>query len=262
MSRNTAPACLLLCGLLLAPGAWAQDDAEEETLIVDLRPDTGVRGAASQNFGDSTLPGYTSKAWDDFTIDRRMEMTRGLAWFQPGWGGESVSFLVEVADRPGGAEAGGRVVLDATGRYDASTGNVAFDFRGAELPPGTWWLTVQAGGGYDAFREVRWHRANPGSPRGSEFHWHQPGGGSGLGSNPVKGSTGGAAPADLAFRLFGEPASVSATVRAGGEEDDLARRIAFGALAAVCLGAAFYLFLMILNPHMRRRAEHRWFGAR
>lgn len=181
------------------------DECEVVSLTIVNQLYEGDNGGAAQDFGDADAEELSVKLWDDFTTSEAIGLTSGQAFFTPtDWGGfATIDFLVEIADGPGGAEAGGTVVLSTVGigRTD-DTGIVEFDFGGAALPQGTWWVSVQALGGRPAFGQVFWGRTNVNDPNGSEHYFHNPGGGFGHGPDPVPGSVAFAAgPADLAFTL-------------------------------------------------------------
>ncbi len=152
------------------------------------------------DFSDAGYESYSVKQWDDFAIEEDdLLLGAGHAHFYPaGWGGYgSVDFLVEISDAPGGAEAGANVLLSTVGTGE--DGTVFWDFAGAALPPGTYWLSVQATSGFINYGMIYWHRANDGYPNDSEHYYHNPGGGHGHGTDPSPGSSWYDSPADLAF---------------------------------------------------------------
>ncbi len=177
------------------------DECELHTapVIIEQLADS-TEAAAAQNFNDSAYPTYTIKEWDDFTVSSDVLLGTGEATFDPTtWGGYStIPFLVEVATAPGGAQAGATVVASTTGT--GSAGIVSWDFAQAPLPAGTYWLSVQAGGGFDAYGMVQWRRSNVTHPNGSQHYFHNPGGGWGHGTVPAPYSTWSPyQPGDLAF---------------------------------------------------------------
>ncbi len=168
--------------------------------------------AYAMTFNDVGIPQYNVKQWDDFALEDATALGRGEAYFYPSdWEGlASVPFLIEVSDAPGGAEAGANVVLSTTGTGVPGTGVVEWDFGAQTLPAGTWWLSVQAQGGYD-YGLIGWLRANHGAPVGSEHYFHNPNGGFGEGTEPV--------PASMTY-LYSSPADLGFSLRrAGGATD-------------------------------------------
>ncbi len=155
----------------------------------------------AQSFDDAGYPPFNTKQWDDFTTTEAVLLGTGQAWFQPAnWGGYGqVSFLVEIADAPGGAEAGGNVLRSTTG--SGANGIVTWDFHGSPLPAGTYWLSVQASGGFGSYGLVNWVRAAKKVPHGSQHYFHNPGGGYGHGTDPTPGSSWYGTPADMSFVL-------------------------------------------------------------
>jgi hypothetical protein len=180
------------------------DDCElsEGGLVVYQAPDANGYVYA-QSFDDLGVPQYSIKEWDDFTVSAPTPLGKGSAFFTPpDWSGFwMIPFLVEIADAPGGAEAGANVVHSTYGYGEMGSGLVSWDFNDATLPAGTWWLSVQAMGGYNQGGFVYWRRSGGGNPNGSEHYFHNPGGGWGVGTAPVPGSAVYGAPADLAFLL-------------------------------------------------------------
>lgn len=158
----------------------------------------------AQDFTDVGYAEYNTKAWDDFTIGSDVVLTMGEAYF---WTNDAASFgfirfLVEIATAPGGAEAGASVVLSTIGSGVTGTQRVEWDFGGATLPAGTYWISVQAVGGFSVTGQVYWRRANLSRVRGSEHYMHNPGGAWGESTDPEPGSAWFDTPADLAFFLY------------------------------------------------------------
>ncbi|MCK4340734.1 MAG: hypothetical protein KAY37_03300 [Phycisphaerae bacterium] len=175
------------CDLLPNPPLLKQLPAEDAVLAMD--------------FSDAGYPQFSTKQWDDITLADDQLLGTGQAFFYPEtWGGYgSIDFLVELADAPGGAEAGANVLLTTIG--SGAAGLIYWDFGGEVLPSGTYWLSVQASGGFINYGMVNWYRANEWHPNGSEHYYHNPGGGHGHGTDPAPGSTWHNTPADLAFIL-------------------------------------------------------------
>lgn len=171
---------------------------------VVAQPASGGGTALAQDFSDAGMSQYNVKEWDDFTLSTPRRLGRGQAFFFPtNWRGFGVvPFRVEVATAPGGAQAGATVLLTATGAGEAGTGIVRWDFKGAILPAGAYWISVQANGGYSTYDVVYWLRTNVGSPNSSEHYFHNPGNGFHAGSAPIPGSAYYGSPADMAFLLF------------------------------------------------------------
>ncbi len=159
-------------------------------------------GAYAQSFADTYMPTYSVKSWDDFSTEEAVHLGAGRAFFRPyDWEGcRYYDFLVEGADAPGGAEAGAQVVLSTYGWGEFGTGVVSWDFDDALLPAGTWWLSVQASGGYYLDGLVYWYRSNVSNPNGSEHYLHNPSGVFGV-SDPTPASEFFGTTADLAFEL-------------------------------------------------------------
>ena len=170
--------------------------------ILEQMP-SGASVAFAQDFSDVGIPEYNVKEWDDFTISAPLRFGRGQAFFSPeDWGGFGViPFRVEVANAPGGAQAGATVVLSVMGTGEMGTGIVNWDFQGGLLPAGTWWLSVQATGGFGPYSMAYWKRTNVGTPNGSQHYFHNPGNAWGYGTTPVLGSMVYGSSADLAFIL-------------------------------------------------------------
>jgi M6 family metalloprotease-like protein len=176
------------------------DECELSRVVPLLEQWPTDSSVAAQSFADAGGPEYSTKAWDDFTLARETAIYGGEAVFSSDWAGYNfIPFLVEIADAPGGAEAGKHVVL-STQAYGVG-GFVSWDFAGAVLPAGRWWLSVSATGGYELYRQVFLHRANEGAPNGSEHYIHNPGGGFGMGTGVVPASRWYDTRADLAFFL-------------------------------------------------------------
>ena len=175
------------------------DECELSDNPVLIKQDMGENFVNAQSLDDDGFPTFSTKQWDDFTAWSDVLLGTGRATFAPpGWTGYGViPFLVEVATAPGGAEAGATVVASTTGV--GAAGIVSWNFNGAPLPEGTYWLSVQAVGGFIDHGMVYWMRANEGQPHGSEHYFHNPGGGWGKGPAPLPYSQWPAAPADLAF---------------------------------------------------------------
>ncbi|MCK4341957.1 MAG: hypothetical protein KAY37_09570 [Phycisphaerae bacterium] len=151
------------------------------------------------DYSDCGYPEFSVKQWDDITITEPAVFGAGQAYFRPEtWGGFGmIDFLVELADAPGGAEAGANVLLSTIG--SGEDGLISWDFGGAPLLPGTYWLSVQATGGYATYGMVYWYRSNNMRPNDSEHYYHNPGGGHGHGTDPTPGSEWWDFPADLAL---------------------------------------------------------------
>lgn len=187
----------------------------------------------AQSFADVGMDQYSTKAWDDFTVTENTFLTSGRAYFTPSmWGGHLlVDFKVEVADVPGGAEAGGRVLHSTIGRGQYGSGVVTWDFAGAPLAAGTYWISVQALGGFHVDGQVYWCRANTYPVRGSEHYLHNPGGAFGYGSAPVPGAWWKGSAADLALVQYrqasfdrnsnGVPDACDPDCNRNGRPDDL-----------------------------------------
>ncbi len=170
--------------------------------VADQPPKGLFDVAYAQSFDDFGYPTLSLKGWDDFTLSSASALTTGQAYFWPeDWTGFArISFLVEIADRPGGYQAqGGTTLLSTVGTGHFGTGLVTWDFGGAVLPRGKYWISVQARGGFWPFGLVCWYRTNLGSPNGSQHYIHNPGGGFGEGTQPFLGSAWYGDPADLAF---------------------------------------------------------------
>ncbi|MCD4670296.1 MAG: hypothetical protein K8S14_07610, partial [Actinomycetia bacterium] len=178
-------------------------DVARGPLDVNQQPD-GSEVSYAQNY-DDVYPAATIKSWDDFTLANPTSLSSGEAFFTPvDWSGfGQVDFLVEIADAPGGAEIGANVVFSALVTGESGTGIVRWRCDDLVLPSGTWWLSVQATGGYPEHSIVFWSRSNVGSPNGSEHYFHNPGGYWTGDSAPTPGSELFGVPADLAFRLEG-----------------------------------------------------------
>ncbi len=153
----------------------------------------------AQDCADAGYPLFSTKEWDDFTTATDVCLGTGRAFFHPdNWGGYgTIGFLVEVADIPGGAEAGGHVLASTIG--SGANGIVNWDFAGTPLPAGTYWLSVQASGGFSSYGWIYQHRANKTHPNGSQHYYHNPLGGQGHGTAPTPGSSWWGTTADVAF---------------------------------------------------------------
>jgi subtilisin family serine protease len=163
-------------------------------------PGAGRDRVVAQDFSDVGYSDYSTKAWDDFATDTEVRLTTGTAYFAAEtWAAfDRARFLVEIADRAGGAEAGGLVIFTTTGRGSAVGGLVTWDFGGAVLPAGTYWLSVQALG-FSDYVQYFWIRANVSAPSGSEHFIHNPGDGFEHGADPRPGAEWYDLPADLGF---------------------------------------------------------------
>lgn len=161
----------------------------------------GAFGIVAQDVPLSGPEQFDTKEWDDFTLTEDTLLTTGRAFFtiQPGY--SAVPFFVEIAEGPGGIEAGELVFVLTIGDYDDASGVVSFDFGGIILPAGTWWISVSATGLIPSEQQVFWRRANVLHPSGSEHWFHNFGGGFGVGTNPIPGADFAGAPADLAWAL-------------------------------------------------------------
>ena len=177
------------------------DECELSQVSAVIDQPAGDSAVYAQDFSDSSYTDnhrYSVKVWDDFTLTHEAKLLTGEATFFRNWlGYDTIPFLVEVADAPGGAEAGKNVVLSA--EAFGAHGFVFWNFDGATLPAGRWWLSISATGGFDDYGVVGLYRANDGAPNGSEHYMHNPGGGFGVGTGVVPGSRYYGSRADLAF---------------------------------------------------------------
>jgi len=174
------------------------------SLVLLEQSSDGTGGQIAMSFDDAGFSDFSLKMWDDFTLDAPRTLTTGRAEFNESWDGFGViPFLVEVADMPGGSEAGATVVATTMGHAEVGSNIVEWAFDNVMLPEGAWWLSVRATGGFQSFGTVAWQFANNGAPSGSEAYYHNPGGGWGNGTNPQPISQVNGLPRDMAFTLDG-----------------------------------------------------------
>jgi hypothetical protein len=195
---------------ILGPGGYNQAPALDNFSYGDYEPavivdqSAGLTGGyiQSQDFPD--IPTYSVSVFDDFTIGTAYEITE-LTALGRDYYGSPASNLSVVAGIYASPDLTIPPIVSASG-IEVS-GNLLFNFGGAMLPAGTYWVSARvvrpnsAGGWY-------WNLRAPVS--GSQAMWHNPGGGFGRGTSPLRlGDV--LVQADLAFLLYGIPRGTTAT---------------------------------------------------
>lgn len=189
--------------LMLTHGA-----GRAEVLVDQSAGQTG-RYIQSQEFPD--LPAYTAVAFDDFTIGTPFNLT-SLTVFGRDFYGNPANNLSVVAGIYAAPDLTGAPILCARG-VEVRAGalaNLVFDFGGATLPAGTYWL-----GAYIVRpnSQAGWYWQLRLPITRSQAMWHNPGGGFGLGTTPTRlGDV--LEESDLAFILNGNPSAPAATATA------------------------------------------------
>lgn len=188
--------------LLLAADAGAG-------VIVDQSAGQTGRYLQSQEFPD--LPAYTVAVFDDFTIGAPFNLT-SLTVFGRDFYGNPANNLAVIAGIYAAPDLTTAPIMSASG-IEVRTGalaNLVFDFGGATLPAGTYWL-----GAYIVRpnSQAGWYWQLRLPITRSQAGWHNPGGGFGLGTTPTRlGNV--LEESDLAFILNGNPSAPAATATA------------------------------------------------
>jgi len=174
----------------------------EPSVIVDQSAGQTGGYIQSQDFPD--IPTYSVSVFDDFTISTAYEITELTALGRDYYGSPASNRGV-VAGIYASPDLTIPPIVSASGIEIG--GNLLFNFGGAVLPAGTYWVSAHvvrpnsAGG---------WHWNLRASVSGSQAMWHNPGGGYGLGTSPLRLDAV-LVQADLAFLLYGIPRETTAT---------------------------------------------------
>ena len=161
------------------------------TPIVTQLPDETLFSLSSQLFTDVGFIEYSTKIFDDFTINAAYTLTTltvyGIERGDPTY---NVAVTAEISSTPDYNAA----ILSVVGTQVGD--DLIFDFGGALLAPGTYWLTAYVTRPNDPGSQWFWNQAVlPVS--GSVPYWHNPAGAQGFGTDPIPIGT----DRDLAFTL-------------------------------------------------------------
>ncbi len=177
--------------------------------IVNQAPGTSL-GIDSQNPTD--FPTFRSQAFDDFTIAAPTFITTFTAYgFDLKYDSGTMTYIPDPSlPTNTGVNAGiyttpnatTAPILSTTGSEDASR-NLNFNFGGALLAPGTYWVSAWVDRPYGATTS-RWLWRTYTPVSGSQAIWHNPLNGWGQGGSPQNvGPLVGAGSVDLAYTLNG-----------------------------------------------------------
>jgi hypothetical protein len=147
------------------------------------------------------LPEVSTLLFDDFSIGS----TYALSTFTV-FGGEGgdPSFNVAVTAGVYAAPDATTVPLLSVLGFEDGSGNLQFDFLGAQLPAGSYWITGYVTRPFGDGGQWFWNQRLP--VTGSETILHNPGGGLGFGTAPIPASTAITdIPQDGAWILSGDP---------------------------------------------------------
>jgi PEP-CTERM motif len=193
-SKNRIGALVLSLSLLLPIAASAGVIIDQSATL------TGI-GTASQDFPD--FPSFSSATFDDIVLSTAYNLG-ALTAYGVEQGDPSANTAV-TAGIYAAADWTTSPLLTVSGSQVGQ--DLVFDFGGAPLGPGTYWLAVWVTRPF--VTGGQWFWANRTPVNGSDSVFHNPGGGFGLGTSPIDvGVTG-----DQAFKLEGtavpEPASMT-----------------------------------------------------
>jgi hypothetical protein len=171
---------------------------EARATSIVLQTSTPAGNRISQQFPDQ--PTFSSYEFDDFTTSQSFDLTTLTVFGTEG--GNSAFNVAVTAEIWSGLPGSGAIVLSATGSQSGA--DLQFNFGGALLLPGTYWLTAYVtrpvgGGGGQWF----WDTSVP--VTGSQSFFYNPGGGFARGTTPITGSPFLGAPENQAFSLDGDP---------------------------------------------------------
>src|SRR5262245_19512325 len=159
-------------------------------LVVQL-PDETLFSLSSQLFTDVGFVEFSTKIFDDFTIGAAYNLTTltvyGIELGDPTY---NVAVTAEISSTPDYNAA----ILSAVGTQIGD--DLVFDFGGALLAPGTYWLTAYVTRPYDPGLQWFWDQAVL-PVNGSVPYWHNPTGAQGFGTDPIPIGT----DRDMAFTL-------------------------------------------------------------
>jgi hypothetical protein len=187
MCRNyTLTAALLILGY----NAPAVAD-----IIVDQPVTSGQN--SSQYFPD--FPTCSGQAFDDFALNQTFRLTTFRAFGIEAVNSHPAANISVTAEIRSAANISSPILLSAVGSEVGT--DLVFDFGGATLGPGTYWISAYVTRPYGTGGQWYWSGHQP--VTGNAAKYHNPGGGFGLGNDPVDLVSG--QPSDLAFRLEGTP---------------------------------------------------------
>jgi hypothetical protein len=164
-------------------------------IIVDQPVTSGQY--SSQDFPD--FPTYSGQAFDDFALNQTFRLTTFRAFGIEAVNSHPAANTSVTAEIRSAANINSPILLSATGSEVGT--DLVFDFGGAVLGPGTYWISAYVTRPYDTGGQWYWSGHKP--VTGSAAKYHNPGDGFGLGNDPVDLVSG--QPSDLAFRLEGTP---------------------------------------------------------
>jgi hypothetical protein len=187
MCRN----CILTAVLLML----GYDAPVVADIIVDQPVTSGQY--SSQYFPD--FPMFSGQAFDDFALNQTFRLTTFRAFGIEAVNSHPAANISVTAEIRSAANLNSPVLLSAVGSEVGT--DLVFDFGGATLGPGTYWISAYVTRPDGTGGQWYWSGHQP--VTGNAAKYHNPGDGFGLGNDPVDLVSG--QPSDLAFRLEGTP---------------------------------------------------------
>jgi hypothetical protein len=194
---------------LLILGLLGQASTARLGVIVNQDPGIGV-GIVSQDMPD--FPTFSSAAFDDFTLTQAHVITTFTAYGFDQNAAPNVAVVAGIYATPDLTTA---PLYSETGSEDDS-GNLTFDFGGALLDVGTYWITAYIVRPFDP-RESEWFWRFFDPVSGSYAMWHNPFGGWDLGTAPTSaGPAASVGLVDMAYTLSGVAVPEPSPLALGG----------------------------------------------
>lgn len=181
---------LVLTAAFLATSGLAHAD-----ILID-QPNSGGNGRWSQSVTDMT--DLATFQLDDFALLNDAHITTVIAYGEEqGNSGENLNIVAQIWS--GLPTQGGSLVLSTNGVQNGH--NLEFDFGGALLTAGSYWLTAYVERPLASGGQWFWNTSTV--MNGNESYFYNPAGGFGLGVEPIPGSIPFGEAADLAFSIHG-----------------------------------------------------------
>ncbi len=199
VAEDMALAIVLATGLTLLSMIPSRANAG---VVVDQSSGQTGKYIQSQDFPD--IPMYDVAVFDNFTIGSAVSLT-SLTVFGSDFYGNPANNLAVIAGIYASPDRTTAPILSANGvEVFAGGANLLFDFGGATLPAGSYWLSARI---VRPNSQAGWYWRMRLPITGSQAIWHNPGGGFGLGTAPI-GMGNVLEESDLAFILQGDPAVI------------------------------------------------------